>query len=544
MPVVSRVAVEFASMGADRVVRDERRVENAISQTAKNAMKSEGTVARWMDRHKSALAAIGATSAAAMAGIIALSPSLSAAMDDIRLNFSMLAMEIGETWAPAFEYLAGKVEDLTGWFEGLPEPVQGAISVITGAALGIGILAGAAAVGIWGLSQLSLGFTVLKDAAAGLTLTTAAGSLTTLGLAIAGIAGVLVGGVVVWLMWKAGVIQAIEEAGARVGQFVYNAGVMFSNFLDKVQGYLSLAALYAAKYGLEFSANFVENALARLPLIGDTFAGVADSIRSALSTVNDEIATTTERLSHGLGEGTVTYSSDYAFKHPVSEAIAGVDSAFFEDLLGWGQTGAADDSIQRMEELVASLDTLNQTASTGTAGTAAAFADAMSTMDTAVSTTAQNVTTSTGAIHTTTVSTFSDLIARSHGWGSDLMGEFIAGLNSRYGDLQRTLSAINTMIESALSYDIPANDRAAYRWGGDLVQHFSAGMDSLAATLTIPTPSPAPAGVSTSTSQTVNITIAPGAVQVNGAQAKDFDERKIAQYVRDEVGSALRGRGR
>ena len=40
-----------------------------------------------------------------------------------------------------------------------------------------------------------------------------------------------------------------------------------------------------------------------------------------------------------------------------------------------------------------------------------------------------------------------------------------------------------------------------------------------------------------------NITV-PVEVQVNGAEARNFDERKIAVMVRDEIGQALRGRGR
>lgn len=544
--MVSKVAVEFASQGADRLVRDEKRVEGAISQTAKTAQKSESKTQRWMERHKTALLAIGAATSAVMAGIISASPDLSAALSEVHLNFSMLAMSIGEDWAPAFEWLAGVTEGLAEAYEGLPEPIQ---DVLSGSLL-LGVVLGGVAVAasglIWLLTPLAtwLGITgVAAETAGGGALVGAAG-LTTLGLAVGTLGGVVLGGIGVWALWKYGVLTAVEEAGAQVGQFAYNAGVMFRNLLDKVQGYLSLAVLYATKYGLEFSIAFTENALAKLPLIGDQFQGIADTMKSALANVNGEIETTTEKLSHGLSEGTVTLGANYQYQHPMTD--------WMDSILGAGQTGT-ETSDDRMAGLAASLmpegyreylDSIGTmqakqeeylaTIETKSAEAAAKYSGSMTTMSTATETAGGAIETSTTNMSATVASQFIGLGMNAPKWGSDLMGNFIQGLNSRYGELQSTLSAIRSMIDASLSFDIAANDRMAERWGRDLVTHFSAGMNT--SPMSVPVPS---VSGGTTYSTPVNVVI-----NVSGAQAQQFDDRRIAALVRDEIGNALRGRGR
>jgi len=157
------------------------------------------------------------------------------------------------------------------------------------------------------------------------------------------------------------------------------------------------------------------------------------------------------------------------------------------------------------------------------------------------------MTATTEAATTSIATSFDSLVARSPKWGSDLMGHFVVGLNSQYPALLSAVARIRSMIESALSFDIAANDRAAQRWGSDFVQMFGAGMQQATPAMAIPTPAPVATGTGGGGGGTVyNITvpIASGAVQVNGAEAKTFDERKIAVMVKDEIAGALRGRGR
>lgn len=145
-----------------------------------------------MERHKTALTTIGLAASGAMAGVIAASPSLQAALSGIYLEFSMLAMDIGERWAPAFEYLEGIAGAITEAWDKLPEPIKNFVSYGLLAALVIGTIAGVAAGLLWalGLLNTALGAEGLAGLlAGGLGLTTAAGGLTMLGMAVGALGG-------------------------------------------------------------------------------------------------------------------------------------------------------------------------------------------------------------------------------------------------------------------------------------------------------------------------------------------------------------------
>ncbi|SDK07810.1 hypothetical protein [Methanoculleus thermophilus] len=140
---------------------------------------------------------------------------------------------------------------------------------------------------------------------------------------------------------------------------------------------------------------------------------------------------------------------------------------------------------------------------------------------------------------------FLDWLPGAWQWGVDLMNNFIGGIRSMFAWLDSTIATIKSKIEAVMSFDISANDRMAYRWGSDLVQHFEAGMRSVQLSPVLPVASPAPVAVGAGggISQTVYVDI--GGITVSGAAAQSpLDERKIARMVRDEIGQALRSRGR
>jgi len=145
MVVVSEVAVVYTSSGADRLIRDEERTDKAISKTAKNAEKNEKKTKRWMERHKTALTTIGLAAAGALAAVVAASPSLQAALNGVYLEFSMLAMDIGERWVPAFESLEGVAGRLTDAWDRLPEPLKDVFAYGLLTMLGILMLSGTVA---------------------------------------------------------------------------------------------------------------------------------------------------------------------------------------------------------------------------------------------------------------------------------------------------------------------------------------------------------------------------------------------------------------
>ncbi len=544
------------TLGADRLVRDEKRVENAISQTAKTAQKGEGKTQRWMERHKTALTAIGAATAGATAGIIAASPDLQGALGEIYLNFSMLAMSIGEDWAPAFEWLADVTEGLADAYESLPEPIQ---DVIAGA-LGLGavLLIGAGAVAglTWLLGPLTgaLGLTGAAASGTGASAAVGAGGLGLLSLAAVGLAAALVFCGVAFVLWKTGVIAAVEDAGTVSGQFLVDTTVRFWNWVDKIGAGLKLLKLYGIKYGTEFNLA-VSNALTDLPLIGGFFQDSASAHQASLENINEQIAEQKAIWNKDPNEGVPQWApidDETPGHHPVSGwfdslcASSGSDElaaeqARLDELWASAMPEDYQDQIAALDDLQVKIAEFQESAGTGTGETAQSFADAMTIMDSSASTAGTSIETTAKTLNTKVSAEFQDLNAKSPIWGSDLMSNFLSGLDSKMPALEAKLSTIRSMIESALSFDIPRNDRMAMRWGEDLVSYFDEGMAMAAPRMTVPVPAPMPAAAASSTTYSTPVQVT---VNVTGTQAKDFDERKLAQYVRDEVGNALRGRGR
>src|SRR5690606_13953432 len=138
--------------------------------------------------------------AGAMAGVIAASPSLQAALSGVYLEFSMLAMDIGERWAPAFEWLEGIAGDIVEAWDKLPGSLKDVIAYGLLASLGLLAVAGAVA----GLTWLLGGLAGLLSG--GLGLATAVGGLTILGAAVGLVTGLVLGGIIVWGLWKTGVL--------------------------------------------------------------------------------------------------------------------------------------------------------------------------------------------------------------------------------------------------------------------------------------------------------------------------------------------------
>lgn len=610
MALISNLVVRYAASGAQAVVDAERRVRESISETARTAAKESGITKQWMERNKTALAAIGVAAGGAMAAIISQTPELVAGLSETQLYFSMFAMELGQTWSPALEGFNGLLEAALGWFEKLPDPVKELVGGLTGIGLALLVAIPAIALFVWSLGTISA-------ATAGLSFTTALGGLTLLGAAVGIVAGLLLGGVVVWALWRTGVLQAIEEAGAKVGQFAYNAGVIFGNLKDNILEWLGLVASSAGLWGARFALNWIDGIVSNIPFLGDLLGPKIDSLKGVLDQAGIDLQKKWDEwnasggLKDGLTVGVVTpaWANDPSkMKHPVTDWM----NSLFGGAPGAGDTGQTDrlsqilpdfeipagydDALTRLQEIQTQSETLDRTAST----TAANVSASMATMAGNVTTSSQSVSSTAESTTGDVATTFDTLVSRSPKWGSDLMGHFVVGLNSQFPALLATLARVRSAIESALSFDIVSNDRMAARWGSDFVQHFNAGLTSqpielpeipefdvprtsvidtilgavpemprLSATVDAvfgalpdlalsqavpagiaapiapaPVIPPAPvsgAGVSTSTTYSPNITVN---VNVAGAEAKTFDERKIAALVRDEIAGALRSRGR
>jgi len=381
MGLLGSLVMRYAAEGHQEVIRADRRVRDSVSETARHAQRDEGKTKGWLQRHMTALLGVAAVIGAAMYTIARESPSMSAAIGEIRLAFSMFFMDIGERAAPFFEELAKVAWDLLDEWDKLPE----------------------------------------------------------------GLKNILVRG------WPA--------------------------VLEEWDGLL-----------LDIAARL------------DQFFGTGDAFQTLTKGVIDTVKNISNTLSITLSEIAVG----------MFDTLRTNWEAFKEDPIAWG-VGLVTGFVQGIRNQVVTL--YNYVI--GILGKVAGM--------------------------------FLNWLPDAQQWGVDLMTNFINGLRSMFGLLSSTIATIKSMIEDVLSFDVTANDRMAYRWGSDLVQHFEAGMRSVRFAPDLPVAAPVPAALSGeggSRGGDTYITIESGAIQVMGAEAKTFDERSIGRIVRDEIGQALRERTR
>jgi hypothetical protein len=135
MAEVSSVVLKYAVRGADRAQRKDKQVRESIQRTGRRARKESGSIRKWMQRHKAAIAGIAAATAGAMMAVIKHSPTLSGELAGMRLAFSLFAMTVGEDLAPALEGISGTLLDISDAYSDLDEDVRKPISGLIGVAL-------------------------------------------------------------------------------------------------------------------------------------------------------------------------------------------------------------------------------------------------------------------------------------------------------------------------------------------------------------------------------------------------------------------------
>lgn len=147
MAKVSEVTLRYAAKGAKRAEKADKQVRQSIKRTAKTARKESSTIGQWMQRHKTAIAAIGAATAGIMFQIIRNSPALNAQLAQMRLGFSLLAMVIGNDVAPATQGLSDAVLDLVSAYQDLDPAIRKPTSAFA-ALISVVTLAGIALAGL------------------------------------------------------------------------------------------------------------------------------------------------------------------------------------------------------------------------------------------------------------------------------------------------------------------------------------------------------------------------------------------------------------
>ncbi|MFA5137332.1 MAG: hypothetical protein WC489_08145, partial [Patescibacteria group bacterium] len=322
--------------------------------------------------------------------------------------------------------------------------------------------------------------------------------------------------------------------------------------------WLELTALGAAHWGAQFALNLVKP-LQEVPFLGNLLQPKIDSLQTALDAAGAELQSRwaeweTHGFLGGLEVGVVTpaWETDPSkFTHPVTDWLdkflggggsAGETQAdrlqeMFAGMPPIEIPGYAD-SMQQLQDLQAEMGTFETSAD----GSMTRVSQSMATMATNTTNSSQSVVSTTQTTTATVATEYDKLVKRAPQWGSDLMDQFILGVNSKYPVLLSTLARIRSAIESALSFDIVRNDLMAERWGSDFIGHFAAGVRGAPAPVAaIPAPQITVAAPGGGTTYHVPVEVV---VNVSGAQAQDFDERRLATVVQEQIRDALRGRGR
>lgn len=262
----SGVTVKYSAVGADRAARKDRKVRESLRRTGKAARKEAGSVNRWMERHKQALAAIGAAAAGLLAGILTQSPLIRAELAGVRMGFSLLAMTVGNDLAPAFEGATELALGAADAYADLDPAIRKPISAVIGlTVVTLGLLGGLAAAqtlisGTVVASFLSWAWSSLTAASATGALTAAFGGLSavTLGL-VAGMTLLAIG---------AGVLSAellgITDVTPIVGGQFGALGDMFASLAFFLTGpFIAAVAMTVA---------FLKGDLGEAADVGKTFA--------------------------------------------------------------------------------------------------------------------------------------------------------------------------------------------------------------------------------------------------------------------------------
>lgn len=417
MANVSEVTIKYAARGARAARKADEKVRDSVKETAKTARSESGTISRWMQRHRNALIGIGAASAAAMGAIIKNSPALSAELATVRLGFSLLAMQIGNDLAPAFQWAGDLALDASDAYSDLPDPVRKVTSAIVGLALFIGTLAGALA----GLQTLISGTFV---ATLGSKALSAVVGFVSGSLAFAAAVGLVIGLIGVWILQVTGVLDWVGRLGSGLRNIIGGPLADFILTLLTLTGIFPLLAILGGAVigfiegGFSGAIEGAKEVVATLwTSIQNTFNNIAGWLTGTAASLISGAVDSVIQGAKDVWDGFKSWLIGNSFIPDLINDVAGYLRGAGANLIG----GAFDSAIGAMQGAVDAVDPRN--------------------------------------------------------WGSDLMNEFESGISSAAGSVQDTASGVADSIGSAIGFDNVQNDRMARRWGSDLLQEFAAGAE-------------------------------------------------------------------
>ena len=118
----------YRTRGAKAAAKADERVRKSVSRTGRAAQRNSGEVERWMARNKTAITAVATATAAGIASILSLSPTLRAQFAGVRAGFTLFADTIVRDVLPAGRSLGSWVLDAVRWYRDLDDSIRRPIS--------------------------------------------------------------------------------------------------------------------------------------------------------------------------------------------------------------------------------------------------------------------------------------------------------------------------------------------------------------------------------------------------------------------------------
>jgi len=118
----------YRTRGAKAAAKADEQVRKSVSRTGRAAQRNSGEVERWMARNKTAITAVATATAAGIASILALSPTLRAQFAGVRAGFTLFADTIVRDVLPAGRSLGSWVLDAVRWYRDLDDSIRRPIS--------------------------------------------------------------------------------------------------------------------------------------------------------------------------------------------------------------------------------------------------------------------------------------------------------------------------------------------------------------------------------------------------------------------------------
>jgi len=438
--------------------------EQVTKNTEKNAKEEQKLLASRKKSWDSFLGNAKTLFVGLAAAVMRWSPHIQAHLSIMGLHMRLLAMDIGKTWAPAFETASKAFETFSKWYRSLDSeeagPLANAAREASDIALGLG-----AAWASWKLIQ-GAGNLFFGSAASAAALETSA-------LATAGALAPLIAsglGIGIYFLARLGdldkntsILLGLIGAGAYLLggvitipftlALVAGAGILdnFNKHKDEEAARLSEIAGQDVKYGTEEALD---------DLMGRTF-GSQDLSREEYLRV--------EAANKELLELTKKYGVQYtnATMNIGQERLTIVEQWWESELDGFRKFGVNINTENENQWITNKMGVLDSTGKirsiidAANAGNVESYANASPKIQKEVKQMYE---------YLEAIASEEELQQIKN--GEDLITNFANGMENKRGFLGRAWDSLMNI----LSYDNPDNDATANKWGQDFVKHFSSGI--------------------------------------------------------------------